>query len=39
MKTKKDTQSILAAISYLIDRQGLTPAEIQKLIIKTSDEL
>jgi len=39
MKTKQKTQSILAAISYLIDRQKLTPPEIQKLIIKTSDEL
>ena len=34
-----NTQSILAAISYLIDRQKLTPTEIKNLIIKTSDEL
>jgi len=39
METKKDTQSILAALAYLIDRQKLTPAQIQNLIIKTSDEL
>ena len=35
MKTKHRTTNILAALAYLIKKQGLKPDEIQKLIIKT----
>jgi len=35
MKTKYRTTSILAALAYLIKKQGLKSEEIQKLIIKT----
>jgi hypothetical protein len=35
MKAKNQTKSVLAALSYLIRKQGLTAAEIEKLIIKT----
>lgn len=40
MKPKKQlTDSVLAALSYLIDRQGLQPDEIQGLILETLDEV
>ena len=35
MKTKHRTTSILAALAYLIKKQGLKPEQIQKLIVKT----
>jgi len=35
MKTKHRTTSILAALAYLIKKQGLKPEELQKLIVKT----
>jgi hypothetical protein len=39
MKNKQQTTTILTAIAYLIDRQGLSPAEIQEIVIKTATEL
>ena len=35
MKAKNQTKSVLAALAYLIRKQGLTAAEVEKLIIKT----
>ena len=39
MKNKQQTTTILTALAYLIDRQGLSPAEIQEIVIKTATEL
>ena len=39
MKNKQQTTTILSAIAYLIDRQGLSPAEIQEIVIKTATEM
>jgi hypothetical protein len=39
MKNKQQTTTILIAIAYLISRQGLSPAEIQEIVIKTATEL
>jgi len=38
MKNKNKTTTILAALSYLIDRQGLTPEQINELILTTIEE-
>jgi len=39
MKNETRTTTILAALSYLIDRQGLKPEQVKKLIINTTKEL
>ena len=39
MKNKHQATSVLSALAYLIDRQGLTPDEIKKLVIKTAQEI
>jgi len=39
MKNKQQTTTILTALAYLIDRQGLSPAEIKEIVIKTATEL
>ena len=39
MKNKHKTTTVLSALAYLIDRQGLTPDEIKKLVIKTAEEI
>ena len=39
MKNKKRETTILAALAYLLDRQGLTPDQIKKLVIKTAEEI
>ena len=39
MKNKHKTTSVLSALAYLIDRQGLTPDQIKKLVIKTAQEI
>jgi len=39
MKNKQQATSILTALAYLISRQGLSPAEIQEIVIKTATEL
>jgi len=39
MKNKHQATSVLSALAYLIDRQGLTPDQIKKLVIKTAEEI
>ena len=39
MKNKQQATTILTALAYLIDRQGLSPAEIKEIVIKTATEL
>jgi len=39
MKNREQTTTILSAIAYLISRQGLSPAEIREIVIKTATEL
>jgi len=39
MKNKHKTTTVLSALAYLIDRQGLTPDQIKKLVIKTAEEI
>jgi len=38
MKPNKETTTVLAALSYLIEKQELSPQEIQQLIITTIQE-
>jgi len=38
MKAKNKTKSVLSALNYLIRKQGLTAAEISKLITLTIEE-
>jgi len=38
MKQKNKTTTILAALSYLIDKQSLTPQQVQQLIVTTIEE-
>ena len=38
MKAKNKAKSVLSALNYLIRKQGLTPAEISKLITLTIKE-
>ena len=39
MKNKQQATTILSALAYLISRQGLSPAEIKEIVIKTATEL
>jgi hypothetical protein len=38
MKTNNKTNRILVALTYLIEKQGLSPDEIKKIILKTIEE-
>jgi len=39
MKNENKTATVLAALSYLIERQGLTAEQVNELIITTIEEL
>jgi len=39
MKNKYQSQSILAALAYLLDRQKLSQDELKTLIVKTLNEI